>query len=147
MKLTEKQKRFADYYIELGNATEAYIKAGYSHKTRDVSRREAHKILTKPHVSQYIDELISKKDKTRIASQDEVLEFLTEVMRGEETETVPVFAKDHFEMVDNTPSIRDRTKAAELIGKRYKLWIEKKEIEGGLSPVVIVRGDPNAKRN
>lgn len=33
MKLTEKQKKFADYYIELGNATQAAIKAGYSKKT------------------------------------------------------------------------------------------------------------------
>lgn len=29
MKLTPKQKAFADYYIECGNATEAARKAGY----------------------------------------------------------------------------------------------------------------------
>ena len=29
MKLSLKQKAFADYYIELGNATEAARKAGY----------------------------------------------------------------------------------------------------------------------
>ena len=33
MNLTPKQKAFADYYIELGNATEAAIKAGYNEKT------------------------------------------------------------------------------------------------------------------
>ncbi|MEH7251905.1 terminase small subunit [Neobacillus niacini] len=144
MKLTEKQKRFADYYIETGNGAESARRAGYKGSNHDNIATEN---LRKLAIKKYIEDRIAEKDKQRIASQDEVLEFLTGVMRGEETETVPIFAKDHFEMIDNTPSIKDRTKAAELIGKRYKLWIEKKEIEGGLSPVVIVRGDPNAKRN
>lgn len=145
--LNEQQKRFADYYIETGNATEAYLKAGYNVKSNEVAKVNASRLLTNANVSSYIQERIKEKDIERIASQDEVLEFLTNVLRGQETETVPVFAKDHFEMIDNTPSIKDRTKAAELLGKRYKLWVDKKEIEGGFAPVVIVRGDPNGKRN
>jgi phage terminase small subunit len=110
-------------------------------------RANASRLLTNDNVSTYIKSLIDNKDKDRIASQDEVLQFLTNVLRGEETETIPMFAKDRFEMVDNTPNIKDRTKAAELLGKRYAMWTDKKEIEGGISPIVIVRGDPNGKRN
>jgi phage terminase small subunit len=134
VKLTEKQKRFADYYIETGNATESAIKAGYSEKT---AKEMGYENLTKPHIRLYVDERIAEKDNKRIASQDEVLQFLTNVLRGEETETIPVFAKDHFEMVENTPNIKDRTKAAELLGKRYTLWTDKTKIEGSLGVTIV----------
>ncbi|MBS4173479.1 terminase small subunit [Bacillus sp. FJAT-49736] len=127
MKLTVKQKRFADYFIETGNATEAYKKAGYSAKDDNIAGVEGHKLLKNPKIDSYIKELISEKDHERIASQDEVLEFLTKVLRGEETEKIPISGKDWFEMIDNNPSIKDRTKAAELLGKRYTLWTEKVE--------------------
>lgn len=115
-KLTPKQKAFADYYIETGNATEAAIKAGYSKKTARVIGTEN---LTKPALKQYIDERLAKIEDERIAKGDEVLKYLTSVMRGEE--------KDQFGL---DASIQDRTKAAELLGKRYRLFTEKVEVEG-----------------
>lgn len=102
-KLTEKQKRFADFYIESGNATEAAIKAGYSKRS---AKETGYENLTKPHISAYIDERIKEKDAERIASQNEVLELLTSIMRGQ--------------IEDAT--IKERLKAAELIGKRYRLF-------------------------
>ena len=45
MKLTEKQKRFAEEYIKLGNATQAYIDAGYSVTKREVAEANARKLL------------------------------------------------------------------------------------------------------
>ncbi|MED4979384.1 terminase small subunit [Geobacillus stearothermophilus] len=126
MKLTPKQKAFADYYIELGNAEEAARKAGYSDAT---ARGHAHKLLQNVAIRQYLDERIAEKDSKQIAKQDEILSFLTQVMRGEVTERIPIVGKDLFEVVDNTPSIKDRVKAAELLGKRYALWTEKQQVE------------------
>ena len=129
-KLTPKQKAFCDYYIETGNATEAAIKAGYSKKTaKEIGAQN----LTKLNLRKYIDERMGQKQKERIASQDEVLQFLTSVMRGEVTEQVPIVFEQDFEMVDKSPTIRDRTKAAELLGKRYLLWKENVQLDGDLN--------------
>lgn len=111
--LTPKQKAFADYYIELGNATEAAIRAGYNKKT---ARQIGSMNLTKVDIKQYIEERLSKIEDARIAKGEEVLQYLTKVMRGEE--------KDQFGL---DPSLQDRTKAAELLGKRYRLFVDKVE--------------------
>lgn len=113
-KLTPKQKAFADYYIETGNATEAAIKAGYSEKTAKVTGYEN---LTKPYLKSYIDKRMKELESTRIADAKEVLEYLTKVMRGEE--------KDQFGL---DASLQDRTRAAELLGKRYAIF-NSKELE------------------
>lgn len=112
-KLTPKQKAFADYYIELGNATEAAIRAGYNKKT---ARQIGSMNLTKVDIKQYIEERLEKIEDARIAKGEEVLQYLTKVMRGEE--------KDQFGL---DPSLQDRTKAAELLGKRYRLFVDKVE--------------------
>lgn len=115
-KLTPKQKAFADYYIETGNAEQAAIKAGYSKK---YARGNAHKLVANSCISTYIEERLEKIEDARIAKGEEVLQYLTKVMRGEE--------KDQFGL---DPSLQDRTKAAELLGKRYRLFTEKVEVEG-----------------
>lgn len=115
-KLTPKQRAFCDYYIELGNATEAAIKAGYNKKT---ARQIGSMNLTKVDIKQYIEERIKALDDARIAKSEEVLQYLTKVMRGEE--------KDQFGL---DASLQDRTKAAELLGKRYRLFTEKIEVDG-----------------
>lgn len=112
-KLTPKQQAFADYYIETGNATEAAIRAGYNKKT---ARQIGSMNLTKVDIKQYIEERLSKIEDARIAKGEEVLQYLTKVMRGEE--------KDQFGL---DPSLQDRTKAAELLGKRYRLFVDKVE--------------------
>lgn len=119
-KLTEKQKRFIDYYIETGNATESARKAGYSKKT---AKNIGAENLTKLNI--YIQKKLEQKENNRIASQDEVLEYLTRVMRGEE--------KDQFNL---DASLQDRTKCAELLGKRYGTFKEKVDVTGNI-PVVI----------
>lgn len=113
-KLTERQKRFIDYYIETGNASKASELAGYKGKNLNNIGSEN---LAK--LGKYINAKLQSKDKERIASQDEVLEYLTRVMRNEE--------KDSFGL---DASLQDRTKCAELLGKRYKLFTDKQEITG-----------------
>lgn len=124
-KLTPKQKAFADYYIELGNATEAYIKAGYNKKG---ARANSARLIANDSIKQYIDERLSKIEDARIAKGEEVLQYLTKVMRGEE--------KDQFGL---DASLQDRTKAAELLGKRYRLFTEK--IEADVNATVIFEGE------
>jgi phage terminase small subunit len=136
--LTEKQKRFADYFIELGNATEAYKRAGYSYASDNIAGVEGHKLLKNPKVRAYVDENLGQKDKERIASQDEVLEFLTSVMRGKVIERVPLLVGQGMqELVDNVPPVQVREKAAELLGKRYMLWTDNLKL-GGTVGVQIV---------
>ena len=112
-KLTEKQKRFIDYYIETANATESARKAGYSKKTAKNIGKEN---LTK--LNFFIKQKLEEKEKERIASQDEVLQYLTKVMRGQE--------KDQFGL---DASLQDRTKCAELLGKRWGTFKEKVDAE------------------
>jgi phage terminase small subunit len=127
VRLTEKQKRFADYYIESGNGAESAIRAGYSEKT---AKEIASENLTKPNIKKYIDEQLSIKDSERIASQDEVLSYLTLIMRGEETEQVLIgVGKGAQSITDMEVSAKDRIKAAELLGKRYGLWVDKQDID------------------
>ncbi|MFX0112013.1 MULTISPECIES: terminase small subunit [Bacillus] len=135
MKLTEKQKRFADYYIELGNATEAARKAGYSSKTAKSIGQEN---LTKPDIKSYIKERLNEKDAERIASQDEILEFLTAVMRGEETEQIPVgLGEGAQQLEDKDPYLKDRVKAAELLGKRHSMWTDKVDMVGNVGVRIV----------
>ncbi len=110
-RLTEKQKRFIDYYIEKANGTEAAKLAGYRGNNLN---RIASQNLSK--LDKYIKVKLQEKENNRIASQDEVLQYLTKVMRGEE--------KDQFGL---DASLQDRTKCAELLGKRYGTFVEKKE--------------------
>ncbi|PGZ45708.1 terminase small subunit [Bacillus anthracis] len=127
MKLTPKQQAFCDYYIETGNATEAAKKAGYSQKT---AKEMGNENLSKPHLKAYIEERMSQKEEERVASQDEILEFLTRVMRGQTTEQIPVGkGEGYFELEDKDTYVKDRVRAAELLGKRHMMWTEKKEIE------------------
>ena len=119
-KLTEKQKRFIDYYIETANATESAKRAGYSSKT---AKNIGAENLTK--LNYFIQERLQQLENNRIASQEEVLQYLTKVMRGEE--------KDQFGL---DASLQDRTKCAELLGKRYGTFKEKVEVAGNI-PVVI----------
>lgn len=124
-KLTPKQQAFADYYIETGNATESAIKAGYNKKT---ARQIGSMNLTKVDIKQYIEERLSKIEDERIAKGEEVLQYLTKVMRGEE--------KDQFGL---DASLQDRTKAAELLGKRYRLFVDK--IEADINKTVVFEGE------
>jgi phage terminase small subunit len=133
-KLSPKQKAFADFYIELGNAEQAAIKAGYSEK---YARGNAHKLVANSCIQKYIEERMAEKDKERVASQDEVLEFLTKVLRGEVTEQVPIAMKDYWEIAEKEPSIKDRIKAAEQLGKRYGMWTEKLDVHGAIGVQII----------
>ncbi|WP_238990120.1 terminase small subunit [Streptococcus uberis] len=135
-KLTLKQKRFADEYIITGNATESAIKAGYSKKYANTN---ASKLLQNTTIKKYIDERLEILDSEKIADQKEVLQYLSAVMRGEHKEkTLISIGEFGQEIVDIDVGAKDRIKAAELLGKRYKLFTDKVEVDANIETVVFV---------
>lgn len=142
MKLNARQKSFCEFYVASGNATESAIKAGYSKKTAD---RIASENLRKLELKKYIDELMQKLESERIASAEEVLQNLIAMMRGEIQEDVVVVEGEgdgvsSARVMKKQVSAKERIKAAELLGKRYRLYTDKVEVEGVI-PVMIVGED------
>ena len=140
IKLTLKQKRFADEYIISGNAYQSAIKAGYS---ENYANKNINKLLGKVGIKTYIQERLKEIDDKKIADQKEVLERLTRFGRREEFESVVVMVdkakfdnNGKFVGVEKTPEIvkiptpsKDTIKALELLGKRYRIFSEKSEVE------------------
>jgi len=126
-KLNDKQARFCDEYLIDLNATQAAIRAGYSAET---AYSQGQRLLKNVEVKASLSERMKTKQDEAIASQDEVLKYLTSVLRSEATGTTLVGigqgAQEPFQL---TPTVAERTKAAELLGKRYGLYVDKQQIE------------------
>ena len=129
MKLTEKQRRFVDYYIETGNASEAARRAGYSEKTAGWIGQEN---LQKPTIKAAIDARLKELEDKRIAKADEVLQFLTSTLRGEVKEERVVVegtgeGRSDARIIKVQVSARDRLDAAKSLLKRYPMQLDAKE--------------------
>lgn len=128
-KLTAKQQRFCDEYLIDLNATQAAIRAGYSKKTARVIGQEN---LLKPAVKEYIQQRMDEKEKELIADQNEVLKYLTSVIRGQSRSSVVVvenigdYMSEAREM-EKAPDEKERLKAAELLGKAHGIFTDKVE--------------------
>lgn len=127
--MTEKQKRFADEYLISLNATQAAIKAGYEGK---FVGQNADKLLKNTKISEYISARMAEKEARLIANQDEILKYLTSVMRGESVSEVVVVEGggngfSEARRIEKSPDEKERLKAAELLGKRYGLYTDKIE--------------------
>ncbi|EML6500311.1 terminase small subunit [Clostridioides difficile] len=134
--LTEKQKRFCDYYIETGNATEAYKKA-YKNNNQRTSESNGSRLLSNDKVKNYIEERLKQIESKRIADAKEVMEYLTKILRNQEQEEVVIVSENGPEIIKKDVSIKDRNKAAELLGKRYALWTEKVDLDGNVGVTII----------
>jgi phage terminase small subunit len=146
--LTAKQQRFCDEYLIDMNATQAAVRAGYSKKTARVIGQEN---LLKPAIREYIEKRMAEKEKALIADQDEVMKYLTQVMRRELKENVVVTLQNKTEkwvkdedtgklkkqtITEESPAVveipaklSDANKAAELLGKVYALFTDKMEAD------------------
>ena len=141
-KLTAKQQRFCDEYLIDLNATQAAIRAGYAEK---YAHTNANKLLQITTIKEFISARMAEKDKELIADQNEVLEYLTAVMRGQtQAEIIVVESTGDFSSkaraVQKAPDEKERLRAAELLGKRYGLYSEKVNLTGAI-PVVISGSD------
>ena len=111
-KLTEKQKRFCEEYLIDLNATQSYLRAGYKAKSNEIARVESHKLLTKPNIQQYIEELRAEQSKRTEITADKVLGELGSVAFNKDIECIG----------------RDKVRALELIGQHLGMFTEKVSI-------------------
>ena len=102
--LTVNEDKFIDLYIELGNASQAVVDAGY--KTKN-PRQYANSLLTKTYIASEIEFRIERLQSSRIADATEIMEYFSKVMRGEITDQFGLEA-----------SLSERTKAAQELAKR-----------------------------
>lgn len=129
MKLTEKQRRFVDYYIEMGNASEAARRAGYSER---IANRIGTENLSKPVIKAAINARLRELEDKRIAKADEVMQFLTSTLRGEVKEERVVVegtgdGRSDARIIKVQVSARDRLEAAKSLLKRYPMQLDAKE--------------------
>ena len=150
MALTDKQRRFCDEYLVDLNATQAAIRAGYSKRT---ARQTGTENLSKPYIKEYIEKRMAEKEAALIADQDEVLRYLTAVMRREKCDSVVVTLSQELSkylpdengtmrkqtIKDETPKIveipallKDANKAAELLGKAHGMFADKLDVSGDM---------------
>lgn len=127
--VNERQKRFADEYLTDLNAEAAAIRAGYSRK---YARGNAHKLVANSCIKAYIQQRMAEKESALIADQNEVLKYLTSVIRGQSRSSVVVienvgdFMSEAREM-EKSPDEKERLKAAELLGKAHGIFTDKVE--------------------
>ena len=122
-KLTSRQQRFADEYIISGNAMQSAVKAGYSKK---YAKSDSHKLLENTGIKTYIDERLKEIESAKTATQQEVLEYLTSVMRGEQREQTLIGKGMGFqEKTYIDVSAKDRLKAADILNKIHMAREEK----------------------
>jgi len=139
--LTEKQKRFVDEYIIDANATQSAIRAGYSKRTAYSIGVEN---LRKPEVESAIEARLEEIRTQKTATAQEVMEYLSSVMRGEsKSEIVVVESMGNGEgsqavHVDKYPDEKERLKAAELLGKRFGIFTEKVDVRGDMELIVKI---------
>lgn len=154
--LSERQKRFADYYLELGSVLPACIKAGYS---ESFAKARGYQLLEYVGVREYLDKQLAALEERRVASAAEVMQYLTAVMRREKDEHVVVtitreqsawepdqngtmrkvvVKQEEPEIVKIPAKLSDANKAAELLGKRYGLFRDGLDVSGDFSLNVTV---------
>lgn len=139
--LTEKQKLFAEEYLKDLNATRAY-KEIYKCKTDKTAKVNGCRLLTNANLQTYIKGLIDKIHDEKIATAEEVMEYLTKVLRGESKSEIVVIEGtgdgcSSARTMEKTPDEKERTKAAELIGKRYGIFTENFKTNGVVSVQII----------
>ena len=132
--MTEKQKRFCDEYLIDCNATRAYKTVYQNVKSDEVARKAGSRLLTNVDVKNYIADRMEEIHNEKTADAQEVIEYLTSVLRGESTaqEIVVEGTGDgcsEARTMEKAPSEKEKLKAAELLGKRYALFTDKVETD------------------
>lgn len=119
--LTPMQRAFADYYIETGNGKQSAIRAGYAAGSAYVT---GSRLLDNHKIRAYIDTRMQQMAQGRVMSAQEVLEQLSDIAAGRAVQRLT----DDDE--GRRPTLQERTKALELLGKRHALWVDRREVSG-----------------
>ena len=113
--------KFADEYIISGNATESYKKVYSNVKEDSTASAGASRMLRNVKVKSYIDERLKEIESKKSATQQEVIEYLTSVMRGEHKEEILIGQGQGFQEITYIDvSAKDRLKAANLLNKIHQ---------------------------
>lgn len=132
--LTPKQEKFVTEYLQHGNATQAY-KTAFGTRNDNSARASASKLLRNPDVAARVVELQAKVTLAGVCTAEEIQKRLSSIARREETETVHL---PNGGSVQRQASIRDATRALELLAKINGLLVAKQEIDlSGALPVII----------
>lgn len=118
------------YYAETGNGAEAARRAGYSEK---YANRAGNINMSNSHVMEKVQDYLDEIKSRSIAKSDEVLQYLTQVMRGELKEEIVIVegcgdGVSEAHKMEKELQAKDRIRAAELLGKRYGIFRESVEI-------------------
>ncbi|MFR0814364.1 MAG: terminase small subunit [Enterococcus casseliflavus] len=144
MAMTDKQRIFADEYLKDLNGTRAYKVAYPNVKKDSVAAANANRLLRNAKVKSYIDEQLEIMHNERQADAAEVLEFLTAVMRGKQTEQTLIGLGEGAQGITEIDvSAKDRLKAAELLGKRHALFTDKVDLQTGDIVINVGAWDDN----
>lgn len=149
MALNDREDLFVTYYIELGEAKPAALKAGYAESTANEACMwinpdtlknpdEKKRKKFKPEVYAEIRRRMDEIKTPAIASAQEVLEYFTSVLRGKSRSSV--LARDELgadRVIEKPPDEKERLKAAEQLGKRYGLFTENVKLDGAARVVIV----------
>ena len=125
--LTQRQIRFVQDFMKSNNVTQAAIRSGYSKKTASV---QGSRLLTNVKVAEYVDAINERLESDKIADIQEVMEYLTSVMRGD--------TKDQFDL---DASLSERTRAASELAKRLDVRAKTLNIEGVVNIIDVIPDD------
>lgn len=151
--MTEKQKRFVDEYLIDCNATRAYMAAYPNVKKESSAASCAAKLLRNAKVKAYIEKQLEEIRTEKVADAQEVMEYLTAVMRGESKSEIVVVEGEgdgcsSAKRIEKLPDEKEKLKAAELLGKRYGLYTDKIETDIDTElKITIDYGDENEPEN
>ncbi len=76
--MTERQKRFAEYYAQSGNTVQSALRAGYS---ENYANARAHELLVNVGVAAYIRELSERAQDERIMTAKERQALLADIAK------------------------------------------------------------------
>ena len=114
--MTARQKKFAEYYAQCGNAEQAAVNAGYSEK---YARGNAHKLVANSCISIYIRELSEKASRERILTALQRQEILSDIAAN----------------VGMEPT--DRIKAIDTLNKMSGEYTQKLDLSGEMGVKIV----------
>lgn len=156
--MTNNEKIFCNEYLIDLNQTRAYKIAYKKVKKDSVAAAAASRLMNKPEIKEYIDKRMAEKEDKLIAKQDEILRYLTSVMRREKKEVIVVTLRKETseykpdeqgtmrkvtvkeevpQLVEIPAKLSDSNKAAELLGKRYRLYTDNINLDGDIGVTIL----------
>lgn len=149
--MTDKQRKFADEYIIDCNGARAYRAAYPRIKNDRVAAACAARLLTNANIKAYIQEQLDRISSEKVADAQEVMQYLTSVMRGESTAEIVIVegmgdGVSEARTMQKAPDEKERLKAAELLGKRYGMFTDKVNLQGAVGVSEVSKLDELIKQ-